>query len=65
LADKLTEERRIKKLEEERDELKLSTFKTLRDIRKEVNDKLDEVAAKLAITPNVTPVMTIRWEIVA
>lgn len=65
LTDKLTEERRIKRLEEERDELKLSTFKTLRDIRKEVNDKLDEVAAKLAITPNVTPVMTIRWEITA
>ncbi|MBD8653657.1 DEAD/DEAH box helicase [Rhizobium sp. CFBP 13726] len=65
LADKLIEERRIKRLEEERDELKLSTFKTLKEIRKEVNDKLDEVAAKLAITPNVTPVMTIRWEIVA
>lgn len=65
LADKLTEERRIKRLEEERDELKLSTFKTLKEIRKEVNDKLDEVAAKLAITPNVTPVMTVRWEIAA
>lgn len=65
LAEKLLEERRIKKLEEERDELKLTTFKTLRDIRKEVDDKLDEVAAKLAITPKVTPVMTIRWEITA
>lgn len=65
LAEKLTEERRIKRLEEERDELKLSTFKTLREIRKEVDSKLDEVAAKLAITPNVTPVMTIRWEIAA
>ncbi|WP_298962958.1 SNF2-related protein [uncultured Roseibium sp.] len=65
LGEKLTEERRIKKLEEERDELKLSTFKTLREIRQEVDTKLDEVAAKLAITPNVTPVMTIRWEIEA
>ncbi|MET3614758.1 superfamily II DNA or RNA helicase [Rhizobium aquaticum] len=63
LSEKLTEERRIKRLEEERDELKLSTFKTLREIRKEVDGKLDEVAAKLAITPKVTPVMTIRWEI--
>ncbi|WP_027992447.1 SNF2-related protein [Sinorhizobium meliloti] len=65
LTEKLAEERRIKRLEEERDELKLSTFKTLREIRKEVDGKLDEVAAKLAITPKVTAVMTIRWEIVA
>ncbi|PWI52073.1 helicase SNF2 [Rhizobium phaseoli] len=65
LAEKLTEERRIKKLEEERDDLKLSTFKTLREIRKEVDGKLDEVAAKLAIIPKVTPIMMIRWEIAA
>lgn len=65
LAEKLVEERRIKKLEEERDELKLSTFKTLREIRKEVDGKLDEVAAKLAITPKVAPLMTVRWEIAA
>jgi hypothetical protein len=65
LTEKLAEERRIKRLEEERDDLKLSTFKTLREIRREVDGKLDEVAAKLAITPKVTPVMTIRWEIAA
>lgn len=65
LTEKLIEERRIKRLEEERDELKLSTFKALREIRKEVDGKLDEVAAKLAITPSVVPVMTIRWEIAA
>lgn len=65
LTEKLTEERRIKKLEDERDDLKLSTFKTLREIRREVDGKLDEVAAKLAITPKVTPLMTVRWELAA
>lgn len=64
LANKLTEERRIKKLEADRDDLKMSTFQSLRDIRKEVNQKLDEVAAKLAITPKVIPILTVRWELI-
>ncbi len=65
LSEKIAEERRIKRLEEERDELKLSTFKRLREIRRDVESKLDDVAAQLAMTPQVTPLMTIRWELPA
>ncbi|RUX58192.1 helicase SNF2, partial [Mesorhizobium sp. M7A.F.Ca.US.014.04.1.1] len=65
LVEKVAEERRIKKLEGERDDLKMSTFQTLREIRKEVDSKLDEVAAKLAITPKVTPLLTVRWEVLS
>lgn len=65
LAEKIEEERRIKKLERERDDLVFNSFRKLREIRKEIDDKLDEVAAKLAITPSVTPLMTIRWELPA
>ncbi|WP_414473568.1 SNF2-related protein [Microvirga sp. M2] len=64
LADKINEQKRIKKLEEERDELKFSTFARLKEIRKEVDEKLDEVAAKLAITPKVSPLLTVRWELI-
>lgn len=65
LAEKIEEERRIKKLEQERDDLVFDSFKKLREIRREIDDKLNEVAAKLAITPKVTPLMTIRWELTA
>ncbi|TPI58238.1 DEAD/DEAH box helicase [Mesorhizobium sp. B3-1-7] len=64
LAEKIEEERRIKKLEQERDDLVFDSFKRLREIRSEIDDKLNDVAAKLAITPKITPLMTIRWELV-
>lgn len=63
LAEKIVEERRIKKLEQERDDLVFNSFKKLREIRREIDDKLNEVAAKLAITPKISPLMTIRWEL--
>jgi superfamily II DNA or RNA helicase len=65
LAEKIAEQKRIARLDDELRELKLSTFQRLRAIRKEVDEKLDEVAAKLAITPKITPLMTIRWELAA
>jgi len=65
LAEKIEEERRIKKLEQERDELVFDSFKKLREIRREIDDKLNDVAAKLAITPKITSLMTIRWELTA
>lgn len=65
LAEKIVEERRIKKLEQERDDLVFGSFQRLREIRREIDDKLNDVAAKLAITPQITPLMTIRWELTA
>lgn len=65
LAEKIEEEKRIKKLEAERDDLVFDSFKRLREIRSEIDGKLNEVAAKLAITPKITPLMTIRWELSA
>lgn len=65
LAEKIEEERRIKKLEQERDDLVFDSFKKLREIRREIDDKLNDVSAKLAITPKITPLMTIRWELTA
>jgi len=65
LAEKIVEERRIKKLEQERDNLVFGSFQRLREIRREIDDKLNDVAAKLAITPKITPLMTIRWELTA
>lgn len=63
MAARLEEQRRIKQLERERDDLKMSFFKRKREVEDEIEGKLDEVAEKLAITPRVMPLMTIRWEI--
>lgn len=65
LAEKIDEQRRIARLDKELQDLKFSSFARLREIRNEVNEKLDDVAAKLAITPTITPLMTIRWELAA
>lgn len=62
---RLEERRRIKQLERERDDLKMSFFKRKREVEDEIEGKLDEVAEKLAITPKVVPLMTIRWELTA
>lgn len=63
VADKVEGQRAIKKLEGQRDELMLSKFQRKKDIRKEVEDLLDEIQASLKLTPEQTPLFTIRWEI--
>ncbi len=65
LDQKIAEQRRIKKLEEERDELKLSTFQRQKAIRAEMDARLDEMAKLLEITPSLTPILTIRWEMIS
>ena len=65
MAARLEEQRRIKQLERERDDLKMSFFKRKREVEDEIEGKLDEVAEKLAITPRVMPLMTVRWELAA
>ncbi len=65
MEDKLKEKRRIQKLEDKRDEMKLGTFERRKKIRGEVNDMLDDIAKSLESEPVHTPLFTIRWEVAA
>jgi hypothetical protein len=59
----LAEEKRISEMSDELADLKFSTFERLRKTQDEVDEKLNDVAKKLRITPRITPLMTIRWEL--
>ncbi len=63
LEDRIKENRRITTLQNESDELKLTTFQRKKAIRQEVDTKLDNLANALKTTPEVTPVLTVRWEV--
>lgn len=65
MEEKLKEKRRIKRLEDKRDDMKLETFERRKNIRKEVNDMLDDIANSLEAKPVITPILTIRWEVAA
>lgn len=65
MEEKLKEKRRIKRLEDKRDDMKLETFERRKNIRREVNDMLDDIANSLETEPVITPVLTIRWEVAA
>ncbi len=65
MEEKLKEKRRIKRLEDKRDDMKLETFERRKNIRREVNDMLDDIANSLEAEPVITPVLTIRWEVAA
>jgi len=65
MDEKLKEKRRIKRLEDKRDDMKLETFERRKNIRREVNDMLDDIANSLEAEPVITPVLTIRWEVAA
>ncbi|HDZ72260.1 MAG TPA: DEAD/DEAH box helicase [Aurantimonas coralicida] len=62
-ADRLTEQRRIKKLEDEHFEMSMSVFRTIHNIRKDMDDKLDKVARNLTISPTRTSILTVQWEL--
>jgi superfamily II DNA or RNA helicase len=63
MEDKLTMGRRIKKLEGEVDDLKLSKFERRKAIRKQVSDKLDEFADLLNQQPKFEMLFTLRWKV--
>jgi ERCC4-related helicase len=63
LEDRIKENRRITALQNESDELKLNTFQRKKAIRQEVDTKLDNLANALKTTPEVRPVLTVRWEV--
>ena len=59
----LAEEKRISAMSDELADLTFSTFERLRRTQDEVDEKLNDVAKKLRVTPKITPLMTIRWEL--
>jgi len=65
LDEKIKEQRRIKAMDREVDDLKMKTYERKKDIRAEADAKLDALANALKTVPTVTPVLTIRWEISA
>ena len=63
VAEKVDMQRAIKRLESQRDDQMMSKFERKKAIRKEVEDMLDDVQASLKLTPELTPIFTIRWEL--
>lgn len=64
VAEKVEEQRAIKKLEGRRDDLMLSKFERKKAIRREVEDILDQVQVSLSLAPNYEQIFTARWELV-
>jgi|SRR5680860_229318 len=63
MDEKLNLSRSIKRHEGERDDLVLSKHERRRDIRKQVEEMLDEVADSLNRKPDIQPIFTIRWSV--
>ena len=63
VSKKVELQRAIKKLEGQRDDRAMAKFERKKAIRREVEDILDSVQTSLALTPVLTPVFTIRWEL--
>ncbi|HIB67446.1 MAG TPA: ATP-dependent helicase, partial [Phycisphaerales bacterium] len=61
MDEKLTLSRSVKRLEGDRDDLVLSKHERRRDIRKQVDNMLDQVAESLNRTPDIQSIFTIRW----
>ena len=63
LEEKIKEQRRIKAMQGEADDLKLTTFQRRRAVRTEMDEKLDAIAQALKATPTIAPLVTIRWTV--
>lgn len=63
MADKLAETRRIKRLENDRDDKRLAIFERRRAIRAEIDAMLDEIAASLEARPVTTDLFALRWTV--
>ena len=64
MTQKLAEKRRISGLEAKRDKMKIEFFDRRAQIRDEVEAMLDRIQESLKIEPTLTPLFTLRWEIV-
>ncbi len=65
MTEKLTEKRRIQRIESKRDKMKLKTFERRKNIRDEVNQMLDDIAQSMDAAPVLEPLFSTRWEVVA
>ena len=63
MEDKVALSRKVKRMEGDVDDLKLSKFERRKKVRRDVSDKLDEFAESLNKHPTMTPLMTIRWKV--
>lgn len=63
LAEKLEMKRAIKRKEGQRDDLRMAMFARRKEIRKDVDDLLDDMEESLKVQPAVEPLFTIRWEL--
>ncbi len=63
MEDKLSLSRKIKNMEADLDDMKLSKFEQRKKIRREVSDKLDEFADSLNLQPTIEPMFTLRWSV--
>jgi superfamily II DNA or RNA helicase len=63
VAERVEMQRGIKKLEAQRDDRMMAKFERKRALDREHEDILDSVQASLTVTPTVTPVLLIRWEV--
>lgn len=64
MTEKLTEKRRISAMEGRRDKMKSEYFERRAAIRAEVEAMLDKIQESLKIVPTMSPLFTIRWEII-
>lgn len=64
MAEKLAEKKRINALEAKRDKLKREFFDRREQIRAEVDAMLDKIQESLQLQPSLTPLFTIRWEVI-
>ncbi|HEY1500949.1 MAG TPA: SNF2-related protein [Acidobacteriaceae bacterium] len=63
MAEKVAEKRRISSLEGKRDKLKAEFFDRRAKIRADVEVMLDKIQESLKLEPSLTPLFTIRWEV--
>ena len=64
MAEKVAEKRRISALETRRDKLKSEFFDRRAKIREDVEAMLDKILESLKLEPTLTPIFSIRWEVV-
>jgi hypothetical protein len=63
MQEKVAIMRDIRKKESERDELKMSQFEAKRKVNKQINERLDDMAALLDQQPRAEPLFTLRFQV--
>jgi superfamily II DNA or RNA helicase len=63
MEEKLNLRRTVSKKESERDELRMSQFEAKRKVQKEINERLDDMAALLDQQPRAEALFTLRFQV--